>query len=90
MPSTVSDPRRWALARAENRQQQGPIEELRDLEKQPAPDFLGRVQRSVGRRQLASDTIDLSWTVVQVMVLEAFEMIFDLLRGRKGEKGIGR
>ncbi len=71
-------------------QTDGPIEELRGLEEQPADDFFGRVQRSVERRQLASDTLDLSWTVVQVMVLEALEVIFHAFGRKRNKEGEGR
>ncbi len=67
-----------------------PIEELRDLEEQPTPGFFGRVQRSVERRRLASDTVDLSWTVLRVMALEALGMLFQVLKGGPDDKGDGR
>ena len=65
------------------------IKEIGGLEEQPDSGFFGRVQRSVERRRLASDTVDLSWTVFQVMVVEALDVFFQMFgRGdRRNDKG---
>lgn len=75
------------MTRTEERGHPEPIEELRDLGEQPGPGFFGRVQRSVERRRLTSDTLDLSWTVVQVMVMEALGVIFQVFGRRQENKG---
>jgi hypothetical protein len=75
---------------AGGRPQPEPIAELRDLEEQPTPGFFHRVRRSVERRQLAADTVDLSWTVVQVMVLEALGVIFQIFGRSRDDKGGNR
>lgn len=75
------------MTRPGDRSRPEAIAELRELDRQPAPGFFGRVQRSVERRRLASETLDLSWTVVQVVVLEALEMVFQVFGRRQGDKG---
>lgn len=74
----------------ENRPQPEAISELRDLEEEPAPGFFRRVQRSVERRQLASESVDLSWNAVRVLVLEVLDLIFHLFDSRRDNEGEGR
>ena len=77
------------MSRPEDRPESGAIAELRDLEEEPSPGFIGGVKRSVERRQLGADALGLSWTAVRMMVREALDAVFQLLGPWRKHKGGG-
>lgn len=58
-----------------------PIEELKDHNVAPNPDLGGRVQRSINRRSLAADSLDLSLNMFPRTVWAYLQTLIEALPG---------
>jgi len=68
-----------------------PVEELRLLEQRPRRGFLGRIHRSIQRREFAGALIDASWSAWSTALLEYLRFLLELVFGsedtKRGESG---
>ena len=63
-----------------------PIAELSRLREQPSNDFMGRVRRSIQRRSLAGQLVELSWNGMGEYLRELLDVSFGMI-GSKEEEG---
>lgn len=62
------------------------IEELKDHNIDPHPDLGGRVRRSINRRSLAADSLDLSLNMLPRTVWAYLQSLFEALPGNNSHK----
>ncbi len=70
----------------QDRDQGKPIDELKDHTVDPHPDLGGRVRRSINRRSLAADSLDLSLNVLVWTVWEYLRSLLESLPGKNRQK----
>jgi hypothetical protein len=63
-----------------------PIEELRELAKEPSRGFVGRVHGAIQRRVLAGHLLDLGWSAPLTVLREYIDVLVTGLRGGPGGK----
>lgn len=64
-----------------------PIPELATLGVSPGRDFMGRLRRKIGRRELTADVVGFSTGSPVTVFMEFLALIFDGLAGRKARPG---
>jgi hypothetical protein len=67
-----------------------PIRELRDLERETSPGFLGRIRRKIQRRTAVSHVATFSWQVPKVVLFELIGMLVHILNALGTRKGSER
>lgn len=63
-----------------------PIEELREHNLEVHPDLEGRVRRSINRRSLAADSLELSLNMMLKTVWEYVQTLLESLPGTKNQE----
>jgi hypothetical protein len=64
-----------------------PIRELLDLERETSPGFLSRVRRKIYRRTAVSHVANFSWHMPKVILLEMVGMLGHILNAFGARKG---
>lgn len=65
------------------------IRELVDYGEPAGPDFIGRIRRSIMRRQFASELTGFTWSMPFQVLLEYLRVLCSLLSGRDRQTGEG-